>query len=269
MKVIYVLTLVLLSITLCQAQNSDVPQRSSDEAYKRELIRLLMGLQKNPWLGWESGTEVVVRYFGDGKPAATTRSHAQPELVYKVMEADKLFIRTQVVKGKSIRQDFLVKDQMGLDAASPKVIDPGTADLETDLEIDGFTLSCLLSELSVREFPGGSRITKEWTLANYPSIVLRKEVIGGDGWRVTSARVIKKIGEREFPCVEIKKWMPFYHKGLNHVLTTQYLSPDIPGHTVEEIQEFFKVKKKQRSSSPYQIVHQKVVELKLRKPTGI
>jgi hypothetical protein len=42
-------------------------------------------------------------------------------------------------------------------------------------------------------------------------------------------------------------------------MTTQYLCPDLPGHLVEEIQEFFKVKKEHRSSAPFQFVHQKVV----------
>jgi hypothetical protein len=45
------------------------------------------------------------------------------------------------------------------------------------------------------------------------------------------------------------------------------LSPDVPGHLVEEIKEFFKVKKEQRSSAPFQVVHVKVVELKLQKAT--
>jgi hypothetical protein len=49
-------------------------------------------------------------------------------------------------------------------------------------------------------------------------------------------------------------------------MTTQYLCLDVPGHLVEEIQEFFKVKREQRSSTPFQIVHQKVVELKVQKP---
>ena len=262
MKVIYALTIVLLSLTLCQAQNSNGPRRAPDEAYTRQMVRLLTGLQKNPWLGWESGTEVVVRYFGDSNPAATPRALVQPDLTYKVMEADKLFARTQLFKGKLTRQDFLVKDQVGLDAAWPRVITPST----TDVEIDGFTLTCLLSELVVTEFPGGTRVTKEWTLASHPSIVLRKEVNGVEGWRVTSARAIRKIGEREFACVEIKERMRFYHHGPIDVITTRYLSPDVPGHLVEQIEEFFKVKKNQVSPAPYMVVHQKVVELKLPKP---
>lgn len=262
MKVIYALTIVLSSLTLCQAQESNAAQRNPDHVYTSQLVRLLSGLQKNPWQGWESGTEVVVRYLVASNAAGMPLGHAQPDLVYKVMEADKLLITTQVYRQKTNRRDFMIKDQSGLDAAWPRIIDPSI----TTLEIDGFTLSCLLSELTMREFPGGSMVTKEWTLASNPSIVLRKEVNGGPGWKVTSTRVIKKIGESEFHCVEIKKWMRFYSKGPNDAMTTQYLCPDVPGHLVEEIQEFFKVKGEQRSPTPFQIVHQKVVELRLQKP---
>ena len=128
--------------------------------------------------------------------------------------------------------------------------------------IDGFKLACLLTEVEFREIPGGARVTKEWSLASHPTIVLRKEV-NGEGWRVTSARVKKTIGDKEFSCVEIKKSMRFYFDGPNESVTTQYRCPSVPGHAVEEIQEFFKIKKGQRSSTPFQVVHQKVVEIKL------
>jgi hypothetical protein len=263
MKVILTFIIVLLSLTWCPAQHNTRGQREPDEAYTRQLVGLVTRLQKNPWLGWESGTEVVIRYLVDSNASGTPLGHAQPDLVYKVTETDKVLITTQVYKGKPIRRDFLIKDQPGLDAAWAVLKDPTTTPTITDMEIDGFTLGCLLSELSVHEFPGGTHVSKQWTLASHPSIVLRKELIGGGGWKVTSAQVIKKIGEREFPCVEIKKWMRFYHHGPIAAVTTQYLSPDVPGHLVEEIQEFFKVKKERRNSVPYQVVHQKVVELKL------
>jgi hypothetical protein len=267
MKVIYALTIILFSLTLCHAQDSNGSRRVPDEAYTRQLIRLLTGLQKNPWVGWESGTEVVLRYLVDSNAAGTPLGHAQPDIVFKVLEADKVLITMQVYKGKSIRRVFEIKDQPGLDAAWPRVIDPSTTGPRTtDQEIDGFRLSCLLSELTMHTFPGGTMVSKEWTLASHPSIVVGKEAIGSNGWRVTSAQVIKQIGEREFTCVEVKKWMRFYHHGPYDAMTTQYLCPDVPGYLVEEIMEYFKVKKGQRSSAPDQVVHQKVVELKLQKP---
>jgi hypothetical protein len=257
MKIVRAVAAVLLSLHLCAAQDGGgVVKGTPDEAYTRELVRLIEGLQKNPWQGWKSDTVVVVRYLGD--TSAGTAAHVQPDLVYRVVEADKLFNRTQVVKGKPVRQEFLVKDQPGLDAASVwfKERDKAT----TEIELDGFTLPGLLSELRVEVFPGGSRTTKEWSLAAHPSVLLRQET-NGVGWRVTSAKVSKKIGEREFQCVEIKKTLTAYHKGRMDVETTQYLSPDVPGHLVEEIQLFFRSRNGQKSPTPFMVVHQKVVEL--------
>jgi len=258
-KVINALGAVLLSLTLCQAQNSPGPRVAPDEPYIRQLAHLLTRLQKNPWQGWRAGTVVVVRYLGDDDPATKSFAYVQPDMVYQILETDKLFIRTQAVKGKPIRQDFLVKDQVGLAPANRAAKNAGV----TDIELDGFTLAGLLSVLMREEFPGGSIITREWSLASHPSILLRKEV-NGVGWRVTSARALKKIGEREFLCVEIKQRMRIFSGGPMDVMTTQYLSPDVPGHLVEEVQEFFKVGKKQERPAPYMVIHQRIVELKVQ-----
>lgn len=247
---------LLLAATLCQAQAGGT--QASDTEYTRELAALITGLQKNPWRGWSAGTEVTVRYIVDRDAAGKPLGKEQPELVFKVTEADKLFEIAQVVKGKPVITEFFVKDQEGLGVASRRVREPTPA----ELEIDGFKLACLVTEMGVREIPGGVSVTKEWVLASHPTIVLRKEV-NGEGWRVTSARVKKTIGDREFSCVEIKKSMRFFSDGPGESVTTQYRCPSVPGHVVEEIQEFFKLKKGQISPAPFQTVHQKVVEIKL------
>jgi hypothetical protein len=255
MKALVVLAL-LFSATLCRAQAGSVP--ASDAEYKNELVALISGLQKNPWRGWGAGTEVTVRYIVERDAAGKPLGKEQPEQVFKVTEADKLFEITQVVKNKPVITEFFVKDQEGLAVASRRVTEPTTA----ELEIDGFKLACLVSEVAFREIPGAARVTKEWLLASHPSIVLRKEVVD-ERWRVTSARVKKTISDKEFSCVEIKKSMRFFSDGPSESVTTQYRCPGVPGHVVEEIQEFFKIKKDQRSSTPFRVVHQKVVEIKL------
>lgn len=253
MKVACVLALLLSSVTPGHAQAIDA------DAYARELIRLINGLQKIPWIGWQTGTEVTIRYLVDKDAAGKPLGHEQPDLIFKVVETDKLLELMQLVKGKPSRREFLVKDQPGLDAQLPvsALVKPSSA----DLEIDGFKLSCLVNEISRLEIPGGVWTTKEWTLASHPSVVLQKEH-GSSGWRVNSARVTKSVGGRDFSCVEIKKWMRFHSDGPADDLTTQYLCPDVPGHMVEQISEFFRIKKGQRSSKPFQVVHQKVVEVK-------
>jgi hypothetical protein len=255
---VFLAAALFLSPTLCRAQGGRGAGGAPGEAYAARLARLVGGLQKNPWRGWKAGTVVVVRYLGDAVKGTAAR--VQPDLAYKVLEADKLFERTQEFGGKYFRQEFLVKDQPGLDAARVRPKDEGAAAAE--FELDGFTLDALLTESRVEEFPGGSRTTKEWSLAGHPSILLRQEV-NGEGWRVTSAKALRKVGEREFECVEIKKRMRFYSGGPAEVSTTQYLSPEVPGHVVEELEEFFRVGDG-GALTPYMVVHRKVSELKIQ-----
>jgi hypothetical protein len=47
------------------------------------------------------------------------------------------------------------------------------------------------------------------------------------------------------------------------VITTQYVSPDVPGYVVEEVKEFYKVHKEGKERVLDMIIHQQVVELKL------
>ena len=244
---------LLISVTPGHAQASD------SDAYTRELVRVITALQKNPWMGWKTGTEATIRYLVDRDAAGKPLGREQPDLIFTVIETDKVLEWKYSVKGKPSRREFLIKDQPGLDAPlrAAGLVNSSMA----NLELDGFKLSCLLTEISLREIPGGTWVTKEWTLASHPSVVLRKEH-GNSGWRVNSARVTKTVGGKEFSCVEIKKWMRFHSGGPAEDLTTQYLCPDVPGHMVEQISEFFRIKKGQRSSKPFQIVHQKVVEIK-------
>jgi hypothetical protein len=255
---VFLAAVMWLSPTPCRAQDVRDTKTAADEAYTARLVRLVEGLQKNPWRGWKAGTVVVVRYLGDALNG--TNARAQPDLVYKVLEADRLFERTQELKGKSFRQEFLVKDQRGLDAARVRLKDEDA--VPADVEVDGFKLAALLSELRSEEFPGGTWVTKEWSLAGHPSILLRQEV-NGEGWAVTSAKASKRIGGREFACVEIKKRMRFHSGGPMEVLTTRYLSPEVPGHVVEELEEFYRVGEK-GAPTPHMFVHQKVVELKIQ-----
>lgn len=188
-------------------------------------------------------------------------AYVQPDLVYKILEADRLVEQTQVVNGKAFRQEFAVdKDQPGFAAARTKLKDENAA--AAGLELDGFKLDALLSELWMEMFPGGSSNTKEWSLAGHPSVLLRRET-NGEGWSITSVKASKKIGEREFECVEIENRMRFYSDGQMLDVTTQYLSPEVPGHFVEEVKEFYRVGSK-GELTPSMVIHRKVVELKIQ-----
>jgi hypothetical protein len=256
-KAVVALIPLLFSATVGRAQTGNLP--AADVEYTRELVALISALQKNPWRGWAAGTEVTVRYIVDRDAAGKALGKEQPDVVFKVTEADKLFEITQVVKSKPLITEFFVKDEEGLAVAAPRITEPTPA----ELEIDGFKLACFLTTVEVREIPGSSsRVTKEWSLASDASLVLRKEV-NGEGWRVTSARVKKTVAGKAFSCIEIKKSMRFFSDGPSESLTTQYRCPGVPGHVVEETQEFFRLKKGQRSLTPFQVVHQNVVEIRL------
>ena len=110
---------------------------------------------------------------------------------------------------------------------------------------------------------------KYWTLAGHPSVLLRSEHKHSSGngfeettgWTITSSQVEKKIGYREFQCVEMKDRMK--NSGDMDVHTTKYLSPDVPGHLVEMIKEFYKVGEPEAEPVIYMVTHQKVTALTL------
>jgi hypothetical protein len=72
MKVVLAAVL-LLSSALCRAQDGRDIKSAPDEAYTARLIRLVEGLQKNPWRGWKAGTVVVVRYLDDAPTGVNAR----------------------------------------------------------------------------------------------------------------------------------------------------------------------------------------------------
>ena len=254
MRVIYSSIIILLFTGFCQAQIIQNLEKSPDEIYEKQFVSLITALQRNAWSEWKSGTEVVVeiRRQTTGSPV-----YLQPDEVYTIVKADKLLTRTQLVKGKSIRQKFNVNNEIGMQKAIIGADKVGTE----IVEIDGFRLNSVVNELRETQFPGGTRITKEWVLATTPSILLKYDV-NGVGWSIASAHVVKKIAGREFLCLEIKKRMIIYSGGKLNVVTTQYLSPDVPGHLVEQTDEFFEIKNGSANALPKLVVYTKVVEIK-------
>jgi hypothetical protein len=258
MRVIYVIATLLLSLTLCPAQNTNNPNRAQDDAYTQQLVRLLTGLQKNGWSGWKTGTVVVRRYLGNNDEKVKPFTYAQPDLVFEIVEADRRVAMTQVVKSKPHREESTIKAQTASDVSQFELQDVTAA----SLEVDGFTLSCLLREypaMIVNDGPS-SPGSKVWRLASHPTVVLREDS-GRRTWEVASVRVVKKIGGREFKCVKTiaKSTIP----GPIEVITTQYLSPDVPGHLIEQVEEFYKVNKEGKERVLYMVVHQQVVEVRI------
>lgn len=233
-------------------------QTATGDAYLTELVRLVTELQKNPWMGWPAGTRVVVRYVDEGGSTKAARSGERPDIVFTVVDADRSFQTTQVIKGKTLRHDFLIRDQGGLDTPWPASVDQRAT--PTTLNIDGVSVACLTRELSTREMPGGTTVMREWAATGHPSVVLRKETIDSNGWEVRAV-TRRSIGPKDFQCVEVRNWLRFYHDGPNDSITTRYLCPGVPGHVAEQRTELYKVVKGRRSAAPFQIDHQKTMEL--------
>ena len=95
-----------------------------------------------------------------------------------------------------------------------------------------------------------SGIKKQWVLAADPTIVLRDETVFSDWdkwywptgpstyWVVTAVGVKKKVGDREYVCVATK--YDFYFAN-GYTISTEYLSPDVPGFSVESEKVFYQV----------------------------
>ncbi len=251
-----------MALVSVDGRDEGAVQNVTSEAYLRELVRLVTELQKNPWSDWPAGTRVVVRHVNEGNSAKTKRSRERPDIVFTVVEADRSFQTTQVVKGKTLRHDFLITDQPGLDTAWPASANQRPT--PANISIDGVSVACLTRELSSFELSGrttGTTVRRESAMASHPSVVLRQETVDSTGWEVTSAGTRRSIGEKDFQCLEVRKWLRFYHDGPNDAIVTRYLCPGVPGHVAEERTELYKVVKGQRSAAPYQIDHQKTVEL--------
>ena len=219
--------------------------------FDKETLVLIKRLQKNPWANWPTGTEIVRHFVDDSKPKQNLRAYVQPDLIYKVTERDRLLIRTQRVKGNPVRQDFRIQNHPGV--AIPHISGKGVA---SELVVDGANVKCLLYESALTESLANGAVvrtvTKQWVLSSHPTVLLRRS--GPGQWTITSVRAKKHIGKKEYLCIETKARLSPPNA---HVVTTQYLHPDVPGHLVEEIKEFYKVIKGKREPAPWLITHEK------------
>jgi len=217
-------------------EESDGPPVSapgpSVKPFDEHAVQLIERLQRNPWAGWAADT-VVVRRFSDEKMPEGVRSHVQPDITYRVVEKDQLFIRTQLVGGRPTQQNFRVHEQTGL--LKPVVAGKG---VPAELTLDGARAECVLYESrfdAIGAGFGSSVTTRQWVLARRPSLLIRRES-GGNWWAITSVMATKRIGEQEYFCVKTQQRLAVPG---GHVVTTSYLHPDVPGHLVEETKEYY------------------------------
>lgn len=234
------LSLLLLAASLCMAQQATRPD---DVEFEALLLKLLKPMQPKQIPNYVPGTELTIQEYMDGKPYG-------PEST-AVMKA----LSPEYPATSPLPDPLLTK----LEENDPEYI---FKPRPVELKIDGHTVKCLLKgkpppiyfyPLAFRGQGYMSPIQKQWVLAADPTIVLRDESIFSDWdkwfwptspaswWAVTAVGVIKKVGDREHVCVEVKHDFYFGADGYN--ITTDYLTPDVPGFYVEFEKVFYQVGK--------------------------
>lgn len=227
----------------------------------KETLLLLGRLQRNPWAGWSTGTEVVRQFLDDKRRGQNVQTYVQPDITYKVLEKDRRLIRTQQVNGKPMRQDFRIRDQTGI--PRPHLTGQGAA---VELAVDGANVRCLLYESRIGRIGagfGGAVVTKQWVPASHSTVLLRRES-GENWWAITSLRARKRIGQREVLCIETRRRLAIVG---GHVVTTRYLHPDVPGHLVEEIKEFYREVKGRPQPVLWMVTHERTSAVRAAAPT--
>lgn len=192
---------------------------------------MIAPLQHNPWAGWRTGTRVRVVFVAD--PSLADQSHVQPDLVYVVEAKDERLVRLQEVDGTSTKQAFAIGNEPGIARGAES-----SAGEPTTITIDGAIVPATVHRQTIEwigEDSGGERTSATWVLAADPTVVLRTEA-GGHEWRVSSVNAMRTVGERTFRCVEITERSV---SPTGSTVTTRYLTPEVPGHVVEEIVRFF------------------------------
>ncbi len=110
-----------------------------------------------------------------------------------------------------------------------------------NINIDGVSLACHRKRfvLLVRTATGViDQTTTEWTLKKYPAVLIKRLHHNGNYWQVQGFSV-RTINGRKYRCVEFHQHMA---TATGFVLTIGQLSPDVPGHVVEEIKKFYSQK---------------------------
>lgn len=225
-------------------------------AHPSTLVSFIKSLQHNPWQNWETGTEIIRQITEEHhiKKDLSGRSTA----VFQIVEKDQRVQRLQNIQGTLKRQEFMIKDESGIKAASKPL--PGT---QAALFIGGKlieTLLCTFEEPHVN----GERIIKDtinqWVSKEDPQIILRY-LSPAENWSISAIDKQRVIKQNAVACVELK-----LRKKISideYVETIQYLSPQVPGHVVEEFKAFYKNSPDQKQPLLQYTSHEKTTQVSL------
>ena len=260
MRLLTSVFLLLLAASLCVAQES---KPLDDAAYEQLLVKLLTPMQAKYAPNYLPGTELTIQEYKDGEPYGPQGSY-----VLKAPTAE-------YPASSPLRDPLRVKPEENDPAY---IFRPRPA----ELKIDGHTLKCLLRAqppliiipISYSSQGYISLIKKQWVLAADPKIVLREEEIyvewdkwfwhtspPASWWAVTSIGVKKKVGDREYLCVELKR--DFYFGSDGYSITTDYVTADVPTYWIDQETVFYRVGKDRSKKTFHFTKNRRMLDFKL------
>ena len=102
---------------------------------------------------------------------------------------------------------------------------------------------------------GGQSTSHSWALRDRPQILLKRQE-GNELWSITSVRAIRRIGSKSYRCLETVQHSTMVD---GYFVITQYLSAEVPGHLVEQIQRHYK----SSAPKPVLVIHERVVAVEI------
>ncbi len=199
-------------------------------------------LMTHPWSHRATGVTVVRGFIPHGRGAGIV-DYLQPDLTYEITESGKGLERRQEVDGKVATQSLGMHPEEGLPKPFSRAEQP---DISEPFEIDGAMVPSIRRTIpSVIHGDSVGPVTNQWTLERDDSVLLRRETVTskhpGDytsWWVLKGIDRRKTIGDKVHLCVEVQQRVG----GQDHyALITSFLSPEVPGHVVEQITEDYKI----------------------------
>lgn len=217
-------------------------------------------LMRHPWSHWATGVTVVRGFVPHGRGAGIAE-YLQPDLTYEVVAAGKRLVRHQEVDGKVVTQELPMHPEEGLPRAFTGSDPPEVA---ATFDLDGAAVPSVL-----RTQPGVSHdhsvapaVTRQWTLMGDDAVLLRSETTAhgkpeqlGHWWALVRLDRPKTIDGVVYLCIETRRRTGDSDA---YAIVTTFLSPEVPGHVVEEVIEYFKVPDHQR---PWMVTVEKVLRI--------
>lgn len=214
--------------------------KSNEHDLISEINIFLTRLQMAPWVSLPTGTQVVHSFADSTSGYTGIKHHVQPDLSYEIIEKGKALIRKQMVDGKETTQVISLLNEVGLPRAMP-CGNPDTTIIDIDgVPIDSHRWRCVLKTHTTTGY--FERITVNWAMSKNHLVLLKRIEHDGDYWEVKGFSV-RTINGREYRCIKTEQRMTLVD---GFTVIIKHLNPDVPGHVLEEVHEYYTKNSKSR-----------------------